>query len=795
MSLRSNLPHFLAVAFALVVPPALAQQDSSNRPDQSREQLEFLILGPVPAHAEDTQPKPAQVRKSAFKADLLGSEDELAALAPQSGDTVSVDGKQYSWQQATSQDGPAIDLDTVLGRHEWSVAYAYREIDSHHADSALLGIGSDDAVRVWLNGKLVHSKWEGRPLRPDQDIVRVQLREGTNRLLLKIVNWTRDWGFSARVMSRQALAEKLGRTVLQGDHDSLKLLLGHGVDPNGATRFGVKPIQLAKIHGDPKAVQLLLDAGAQDLPPPEPAVVATALFDNGSFDGLPGLSVLVARDGDVLFEHGLGFADVPGQVPVTTKTKFRIGSVTKQFTASAILRLVEQGKLKLTDSLDKFLPNFPRGDEVTIHHLLTHTSGIPSYTDDPNFFSTVTEPISEDELVATIAAAANDYSFDPGSQFHYNNSGYFLLGHVVRKVSGQSLGDYLQATFFGPLGMSDTGMHSVDLQLEHEAKGYSIEAGKPNDALNWAMSRAGGAGALYSTVHDLMKWNEAVFSGKVLQQDTLKQAFTPVEPSGMGMKYGYGWMMGQQRGLPTISHAGGLHGFVSYLVRFPEQKLTVAALHNASPPVAELQPGTVASRLAELFLWKEMEPRPIYQVDPNVDPDQFTRYVGRYDYGGAVMVVTKEGDKLFAQLSGQPKLEIYPAGGTLFFWKAVAASVEFVLDDEGNCVAARHSQGPSNFEAKKLEDIKAVAMTPEQLDEYVGVYDYIQAKLTVTRQGQQLLAQMQGQPAFPIFPEGNNTFAWKVIIAKIEFVRDDDGKVTGAIHSQGGAKIEVKKIE
>lgn len=782
-------PSFLPLAMALIVSPAIAQQDGQ------RAKHEFLILGPVPAAGDDASPSAARVRESAFKNDLFADARDLRALEPSSGDSVTLDGKEYSWSKSSSQDQPKIDLDKILGRHDWSVAYAYREFDSLHADAAMLGIGSDDAVRVWFNGELVHSKWEGRALRVDEDLVPVQIREGKNRMLVKIVNFTLGWGFAARVMPQTALAERLGRAVLRGDGDAVELLLRHGVDPDGKTKLGVTPIQLAKICGDSKAVKLLLEAGAEDLSPPDPAVIASATFDNIELDQLPGSSMLVAKDGKILFERGVGLADVADQTPVTTRTKFRIGSVSKQFTASAILKLIEDDKLELTDTLDDFLPKFPRGGDVTIHQLLTHTSGIPSYTDNPKFYEDVTEPTSEEDLVATIAESAKEYSFEPGSEFHYNNSGYFLLGHIVRKITGKSLGDYLEATFFRPLGMTDTGVHSVDIELEHEAKGYSMVEGKPEAALNWAMSRAGGAGALYSTVQDLMKWNEAVFNGKVLRRETLKKAFTPVEPSGMGMKYGYGWMVGEQRGLKTINHAGGLHGFVSNLVRFPEQNLTVVALHNASPPVSDLAPGNITSRLAELFLWSEMEPRPSFQLDPNVDPKVYSRYVGRYDYGGAVMTVTKQGDKLFAQLSGQAKQQIYPASETLFFWKVVDASVEFRLDEDGNCIAAKHSQGPTQLEAKRLKDVQEVAMTNKQLDEFVGVYDYVQAKLTITREGGQLKAQMQGQPAFPIFPKGNDVFAWKVIVAELEFRRDENGKVTGATHTQGGSKLQVKKIE
>ena len=179
------------------------------------------------------------------------------------------------------------------------------------------------------------------------------------------------------------------------------------------------------------------------------------------------------------------------------------------------------------------------------------------------------------------------------------------------------------------------------------------------------MSRAGAAGNLYSTVEDLMRWNEGVFGGKVLSEESLKAAFTPVKlDSGEEpmMSYGYGWMIGEHRGLKTISHGGGLNGWLSLLTRYVDQNTTVVVLHNAMPPVPDLSPSEVAELAADAFLWQEMKPRPRYEEDKSVDPTTFAAYVGRYDYMGAVMDVALEGKQLTAQLTGQPRFPIFPLG-------------------------------------------------------------------------------------------------------------------------------------
>ena len=258
------------------------------------------------------------------------------------------------------------------------------------------------------------------------------------------------------------------------------------------------------------------------------AVRAHETFEDGvkahlrklTTEELPGMAVLVARDGKIVFQAGFGFADLEKKIPVTLETKFRIGSVTKQFTAAAILRLAEDGKLALTDMLEKFLPGFPRGREITLHHLFTHTSGIRNYTKKPDFYGRVSRFIVPAELVAWFGGDPPD--FPPGAGSRYSNSGYFLLGEIVERVSGKSLEAFLRQTFFEPLAMKDTGILVNATPLPGLAVGYSITRGEATLALHWDMSWAAGAGGLYSTVGDLFRWNEALFGGWVVNAESFK---------------------------------------------------------------------------------------------------------------------------------------------------------------------------------------------------------------------------------------------------------------------------------
>lgn len=509
----------------------------------------------------------------------------------------------------------------------------------------------------------------------------------------------------------------------------------------------------------------------------------------------PGVAVLVARDGKVVFTRGFGLADVAQKKEITPETKFRIGSISKQFTAAAIVRLSEQGRLTLEDSLAKFIPDFPHGHEVTLRHLLTHTSGVHSYTDKPEFLKHVGEAVDAVQLIASFRDDPPDFA--PGAGFHYSNSGYFLLGEIIRQVSGKPLAEYLREQFFEPLAMKDTGVFVNNTPPSTMARGYSWNAGKFEPALDWDMSWAGGAGALYSTVGDLFRWNEALFGGHVMSEASFRAAITPVAlpPNVDGMNYGYGLIMYELKGLPVTGHGGGLNGWSSQLLRFPDQRCTVVALGNSLPPHPRQAPTEICQFLVEKLLAADIARVPPPSEDKSIDPKEFPAFAGRYDYHSGVMTVTVEGDALFAQLTGQPKFRIFPKSRDEFFWKVADAHVLFQRNEKGEVIAARHTQNGNTFQAPRLRD-DAMALKPEQLDAFLGQYQYApEVILTITREGAQLLAQLTGQPHFPIFAKSADEFEWRVVEAKIRFVKNDAGQVTKAIHAQNGTTVEAPKIK
>ena len=509
-----------------------------------------------------------------------------------------------------------------------------------------------------------------------------------------------------------------------------------------------------------------------------------------------GAAILVSKEGRIVFEGGFGYADLEKKVPITSETVFRIGSITKQFTAAAILRLVEQEKVKLDDKLTKFFPDYPNGSDVTITQLLNHTSGLHSYTEKPDFYESVMQPVEPAKLIEWFKNDPPD--FVPGAGFHYNNSGYFLLGEIIAKVSERSLSDYLHESFFIPLKMNNSGVFVNASPPQSMATGYSFSEGKFNVALDWDMSRAGGAGAMYSTVGDLYRWNEALFGGQVLNATSFKAATTAVKlPAHVdGMNYGYGLAMYEVKRLPAIGHSGGLHGWSSNLVRLPQQQCTIVVLENALPGPPEHAPQSLSQLMVEKLFAEEIKKLPPIVEDTTIDPKTFVAYVGRFDYqGAAIMTVTSDEKGLFAQLTSQPKYQIIPRAKDEFFWKETDASVTFLRDEKGDVTAARHSQSGISFTAPRLPE-EAVKLTALQLDGLVGSYQYGPgAVLVVSREGTQLYGQITGQPKLPIFPKAEGEFEWRVVKAHVEFKKGEDGNVSKVIHHQNGTTFEAPKVK
>ncbi len=407
-------------------------------------------------------------------------------------------------------------------------------------------------------------------------------------------------------------------------------------------------------------------------------------------------AVLVARDGRVLLEKGYGFANAELEVPNTPQTKFRLGSITKQFTAASVLLLQEQGKLNVQDPVCKYVENCPAAwQPITIHHLLTHTSGIPSFTGFPDYLKTMALPTTVSETIARFRD--KPLEFKPGERFSYSNSGYVLLSHIVEKVSGQTYADFMREHIFAPLGMKNTGADVTSQILKNRASGYRAGPDGLTNAPYLDMSIPQGAGALYSTVEDLYIWGQALFGGKLLAQKSLDAMLTVVKDY-----YAYGIGVDTQFKLPRIGHSGGINGFNTYMAWFPAERATFVVLSNIENGTPTTQ---IETRLARLALSDKVSMPPAAKVGAEV----LARYTGRYELdpklGNIVFDVTTANGELLIKPSHSDRHRFVPVSETEFYDFDDGGDVRFIFQkNEKNEVTGIviRNVGPADAMARKL---------------------------------------------------------------------------------------------
>lgn len=385
--------------------------------------------------------------------------------------------------------------------------------------------------------------------------------------------------------------------------------------------------------------------------------------------------VLVVKDGKTVFGKGYGMANYEDEIPNTLQTKFRLASITKTFTAVAVLMLQEKGKLSLQDSVCKYLTDCPETwKPITIRHSLGHTSGIPDYVAAPDFMRTISLPLTNGELIASFKD--KPLMFAPGENFAYSNSNYILLGQIIEKVSGVPYRVFIQENIFTPLGMKNSGYDDNSAILKHRAIGYIKQGNTILNARYMDMSIAYAAGALYSTAEDLLLWNQALNTEKLLSKKSLDEIFT----RGKG-GVGYGWFVGSELNRPMITQGGLNSGFAAQIIRYPDEKVCIILLNNFennAPHLARL------GRDLAAILFNEKYELPRERIAVKVDVKIYAALVGEYEFGqNRVITVTKEGDKLFAQRTGGPRTEMFPESETTFFLNIADVQFIFIKDSAG----------------------------------------------------------------------------------------------------------------
>jgi len=369
-----------------------------------------------------------------------------------------------------------------------------------------------------------------------------------------------------------------------------------------------------------------------------------------------GLSVAVARGDKVIVAKGYGKADLEFAVPMDAQTMLRIGSVTKQFSAAAAMKLVEQGKLSLDDTLDKMLPEFPATGPVTLRHILNHTSGIWSYTQDGAFMKREASlELTPAELVATFKD--RPLEFQPGTKWNYSNSAYYLLGEIVARASGRSYAQYVQEEFFTTLGLDRTRYESNREVMRNRAQGYGFEEGVLVNDRPIGPDVPGAAGALLSNAEGLVRWSLALAGGKVVSADSYAQMTTPgVLPDGNGTEYGFGLGIDTWEKRKRISHGGGIFGFSSMLAYLPDDKVTVAVISNCDA----FNPGRVADSIMRAALGLTE----FVALDLPVHAAEASRFAGEYaseEVPFEISIVERAG-QVFAQSPGQRETRLLYQG-------------------------------------------------------------------------------------------------------------------------------------
>jgi len=435
-----------------------------------------------------------------------------------------------------------------------------------------------------------------------------------------------------------------------------------------------------------KSIRPAVLAAAVALPPlalaatagPAPAPVATRL------DAVAGAyaaenrfmgAVLVIDDGRVLLDRGYGMANLDWAIPNAPDVKFRIGSLTKQFTAALVLLLQQDGKLSLSDTVASRLPAAPAAwSKITLAQLLHHTSGIPDFTHDPRFPAWSASPRTPEETFALVADKPLD--FPTGGKFAYSNTNYEVLGAIIEKVGGKSYAEQLRTRLLDPLGLKDTGLDADDLVLAHRALGYAEHAPGWTYARSESMTTPWAAGSMYSTTGDLARWARALFGGKVLSAASLAQMTTP----GLG-DYGMGLLVASHAGEPIIWHNGGIEGFHSYLAWLPRRRLIVVVLGNDEAAPIETIGGQLIDVAAGRPVLLPSDRHPVA-----ISPAELARFVGAFTLPGQAEPVRFDLDhgRLVYGKARRSLTYLGARDGHPIFWDASRDyEVEFIPDSRG----------------------------------------------------------------------------------------------------------------
>ena len=550
-----------------------------------------------------------------------------------------------------------------------------------------------------------------------------------------------------------------------------------------------------------RSILTLVVAAGGALPPaagaevasPAPAEIARLCNDlmirDYSATG-PGAVVLVARGDSVLFRGARGEADIGTHAPLVPGSVFRIGSVTKQFTAAALLTLVEAGRVRLDDSLSRYLRDYPGGDHITLRQLLNHTSGVRTYSNLPRYAdSTIRLDFTTAQLIGLFRNEPPDFA--PGTNWAYSNSGYALIGAVIETVTGMPWHAYLEQKLFKPLGMHHTGYGHDPRFARQVVRNYTLEGDSVQPMLPMSMTQPYAAGALVSTVDDLLTWNRALHEGRVLRSAAYTQMITPTGlAADPGVRYGFGLYDDTVRGRPMLRHGGRIFGYIASLSYLPGPDISVVVLENDDahngPEIAE----ELSRRLAAIALG---EPYPLPSAAA-VDSATLRAAEGIYRFDGDVTRTLRVVDgHLTAQRTNRPPVVLTPIATDDFLYADGFNRLRLERDARGAVVRVRFfargdGDGEIGVRTREAPAAPAAMKLPKAaLTRLVGTYANSQVSLAVFLDGEALKAQIAGQPPFGMRATSPTQFALEVNDATLEFSSGDAPADTLTVRQSGRA--------
>ncbi|MCM4161779.1 beta-lactamase family protein [Antarcticibacterium flavum] len=398
----------------------------------------------------------------------------------------------------------------------------------------------------------------------------------------------------------------------------------------------------------------------------------------------PGATALVGVNGKVIYQKAFGKANLELSVDMTVNSVLEIGSITKQFTAVSILMLVDQGKLKLDDEITKYIKDYPtEGHKITIHHLLSHTSGIGSFTALDEWYDNRKKEYTKEEFIDLFKKSPMLYA--PGEKYHYSNTGYFLLSAVIEKISNKTYAEFIETYIFKPLEMRNTYYENRSRIILNRASGYDNIKDRTDgdfnesETVNGEMisySHFNGAGGILSTVNDLFLWNRAIRNNKLISEESKRKAFTNHQLiNGNNTNYGYGWVIEEINSTSSLEHNGGTFGFRSNSIYLPKDDVFVVVLSNRTYS----NPDYVSTKMAAIAINKPY--KEIHNSTPNIESELLQKIVGTYEFDdGSIRIISQENNELYSQRPNGNKIKIYSIETNRFYFLNSFSNLTFNLN-------------------------------------------------------------------------------------------------------------------